>query len=166
MGTAERLRDERTGQFRGSRAGAGGLPLAPSPAPLLFPSAPQAASPGIELPALDDTARVQGLRTLLKAEHPGLVLDLSGPDRGGFVTLSLISVPRTLRGTGVATAVMGRLTAEADRHGWTLALSPDSSFGSSKARLVGFYGRFGFTPNRGGTRDFATRETMIRRPSR
>lgn len=156
------LQDPRTGQLRGSRAGARRTVAAPVSAPVPFPG--QAPRPGTGGVALADPGTVDELRAVLKADHPGLVLHLHGPDSAGFVTLSLISVPADQRGTGVASRVMERLTAAADRNGWPLALTPDASFGASKARLVAFYRRFGFVPNTGRSRDFTTREAMIRHP--
>lgn len=103
------------------------------------------------------------LRTSLVQQHPGLQLWLEGPDTGGYVTLSKIVVPT--RGAGVGTQVMEDIVRVADQHGWALALSPTSEFGSSKARLEQFYRRFGFVPNKGRSKDYATKETFIRPPS-
>ena len=73
-------------------------------------------------------------------------------------------MPEADRGAGVGSKVMSDLIAEADAKGVPLALSPTSDFGGSKARLMDFYQRFGFVPNKGANKDFATRETMIRPP--
>lgn len=104
-------------------------------------------------------------RKVVKAMYPDVMLQLSGDgSNGDFVTLNLIKVPEELRGMGVATNIMSELAAAADKHGWNLALSPSDDWKSSKLRLEVFYRRFGFRPNKGRTRDFGTRETMVRYP--
>ena len=98
----------------------------------------------------------------VKSRYPGIVLHFNGSESTGYATLENISVPKELRGQGIATKVMQELVDEADANGWNMALTPSSDFGSSKARLVKFYGSFGFVPNSGRNKDFTTRETMIR----
>ena len=100
----------------------------------------------------------------LEAKYPNVKLDISPPSAGGYATLGRIVVPEAERGAGVGSRVMSDLIAEADAKGVPLALSPTSDFGGSKARLMDFYQRFGFVPNKGANKDFATRETMIRAP--
>lgn len=69
------------------------------------------------------------------------------------------------RGQGNGTRFMEDLSRMADERGWTLALTPDTSFGaSSVSRLKKFYKRFGFKDNKGRNTDFYTSESMIRRP--
>ena len=58
---------------------------------------------------------------------------------------------------------MTDLVGYADENGLDIFLTPSEDFGGSKPRLEEFYGRFGFVPNKGQTRDFRSRETMIRR---
>ncbi len=82
--------------------------------------------------------------------------------RGGVVTVSKIVVPKEARGTGAGSQAMRSLVEYADKHGKTLALTPDSAFGGSKSRLVEFYKRFGFVENKGRNKDYAVSETMIR----
>lgn len=102
-------------------------------------------------------------RKVVKQLHPDVVLSLSGDGRNGdFVTLGLIKIPEAERGSGLGTKLMGELVKAADKNGWNLALSPSPDFGSSKVRLEVFYRRFGFVMNKGRSKDFATRETMIR----
>ncbi len=100
----------------------------------------------------------------LASKYPGIKLDISPPSTGGYATLGRIVVPEAERSRGLGSKVMADLIAEADAKGIPLALSPTSDFGGSKARLMEFYERFGFVPNKGKNKDFATRETMIRPP--
>lgn len=94
----------------------------------------------------------------------GVELSLSGgsePD--SYVTLQKIEVPQDKRGQGLASKVMEEFLAEADRNGWSVALSPDNTWGSSVTRLRKFYAGFGFVNNKGRAKDYRTRETMHRR---
>jgi len=89
--------------------------------------------------------------------------DLILSKNGNYVTLNKI-VANEL-GNGFGSKFMSDLVRIADKNGWTLALTPDMSFGaSSVGRLKKFYKRFGFIPNKGRKADFNTRETMIRKP--
>lgn len=83
----------------------------------------------------------------------------------GLVTLHKIVVPKDKRGEGVGSQAMAALTDHADKNGLRVALTPSSDFGGNKGRLVEFYKRHGFKENKGRSRDFSTRETMIREPS-
>ncbi|UKK52167.1 hypothetical protein L6472_06185 [Prevotella sp. E13-17] len=82
---------------------------------------------------------------------------------GDHVTLTDFIVDE--RGQGNGTRFMEDLTRLADEKGWTLALTPDTSFGASSiSRLKKFYKRFGLKDNKGRNTDFYTRESMVRRP--
>ena len=98
----------------------------------------------------------------IKSRYPGVVLHFSGSTNNGYATLDNITVPKDMRGQGIATKIMQELIDVADANGWNMALSPSADFGSSKARLVKFYGSFGFVPNSGRNKDYTTRETMLR----
>lgn len=97
----------------------------------------------------------------VKAEHPGVKLDLHRAS-AGHVVLSRIVTPQRSQGTG--SKIMRRIVDEADRHGHTLALTPSGDFGGSPARLKRFYARFGFVPNKGRNRDYEISEDMLRPP--
>ena len=69
------------------------------------------------------------------------------------------------QGKGHGTRFMEDLARLADEKGWTLTLTPDTSFGGTSVnRLKNFYKRFGFVNNKGRNTDFFTRDSMIRRP--
>lgn len=81
------------------------------------------------------------------------------------ITLSKVIVPEAERGKGVGTEFMTDLTQHADGAGKKIATTPSTDFGgTSVPRLVRFYRRFGFVPNKGPSRDFSTKETMVREP--
>lgn len=99
------------------------------------------------------------------SERHGVEVELSGgPDKDSYVVLNKIAVPEDRRGTGMGKKVMSEVVAEADRNGWQMGLTPDDEWGSSVPRLKRFYKEFGFVENKGRSRDFATRESMIRPP--
>lgn len=104
------------------------------------------------------TTRLQDTAEALKAQHPGLVLDLHrrGPDT---VVLETISVPAGRRRTGVGSAALRALCAEADRLGLTVELVVYDGLGTPRAALVKFYRDHGFV------RKFArSSATMLRIP--
>ena len=68
------------------------------------------------------------------------------------------------RNEGDGTAFMRDLVSMADKDGKVVALSPASDFGGSKPRLLEFYKRFGFVPNKGKNKDFTISESMYRIP--
>jgi GNAT superfamily N-acetyltransferase len=96
------------------------------------------------------------------AEAQGVRLDVSEGRNG--ITLSRIEVPQDARSQGVGSAIMKALEGYADSNGVPMALTPSGDFGGSVPRLQEFYQRFGFRPNVGRSRDFSTRESMIRQP--
>lgn len=86
--------------------------------------------------------------------------------KAGHTVLSNINVPKEFRGNGYASGFMDDLTKLADRDKTTLALSPSSDFGSSKSRLIDFYKKYGFVPNKGKNIDFTISESMIRKANK
>ena len=94
-----------------------------------------------------------------------LNLDHHVYENGNTITLSKIVVPESARNSGVGTQAMQQLIDYADQTGKQIALTPDKAFGAtSMSRLTDFYKQLGFTPNKGRSRDFSTKETMIRNP--
>ncbi len=84
----------------------------------------------------------------------------------GCLVLSSIEIYPDLRRQGNGSAFMTQLCAAADNNGWTIALTPDDYKGSSLSRLVKFYRRFGFVPNKGRKKDYSISEAMLRLPLR
>jgi len=98
----------------------------------------------------------------LKEKFPSIDFSLS--QRGDKATLSKVVVPKDARNSGIGSSFMDDLTRAADADGAQLALSPSGDFGGSKTRLVEFYKRFGFVPNKGKNIDFSISEAMRRDP--
>jgi len=101
----------------------------------------------------------------IKAKYPNVQLDIYGDAKKGF-ELGRIEIPETERSSGLGTAVMNDIIKMADDQGAVISLTPDKSFGgSSVSRLKKFYKKFGFVENKGKSKDFSTRNTMIRQPA-
>lgn len=98
----------------------------------------------------------------LQKQFPELTFDLM--QKGNRATLGRVVVPKEQRGQGRGTEFMQTLTRAADDEGTTLMLSPSSDFGGNKARLLEFYKRFGFVPNKGRNIDYEISESMYRLP--
>lgn len=90
----------------------------------------------------------------------GVELDIAA--QADYMVLSRIVVPEGQREQGVGTNVMQDLVDYADQNNLTLFATPTSDFGGAKTRLVKFYRRFGFVPNKGRNKDFRAAESMVR----
>lgn len=105
---------------------------------------------------------IDELRIAIESEYRGVSLWIHAADT--YLILARLVVPESERNNGIGTAIMLRILAEADSRGVPSALTPSNSYGGTLTRLRAFYRRFGFVPNRGRARDFATREAMVRTP--
>lgn len=114
---------------------------------------------------------VEELReSIVNTAEARIQLDLyerSGLDDEGnpMMVLGRMVVPPLARDEGVGTDVMQKITDWADENGFTVILTPSGDFGGSPKRLREFYSRFGFTLNKGKSRDFSHTEDMYRRPN-
>ena len=90
-------------------------------------------------------------------------VSLHGDAKKGYA-LSKIEVSGDERNAGQGTKAMQDIVDRMDAEGAIIALTPDDAFGGNKNRLIKFYKRFGFVPNKGRNKDFRFRETMIRYP--
>ena len=97
-------------------------------------------------------------------KYPDIRFELYPTEKTKKVYLTGFIVPFTMRGTGVGTAFMEDLVKLADQDGWTITLTPSSSYGGNVNRLKDFYKRFGFVFNKGSNRDFSHKEDMYRSP--
>jgi GNAT superfamily N-acetyltransferase len=83
----------------------------------------------------------------------------------GTITLSKIIVPPDARNQGVGSQALQHLADYADTTGQRIVLTPSKDFGATNlSRLADFYKNLGFKANKGRSRDFTTRESMIRDP--
>ena len=96
----------------------------------------------------------------------GVTLDLF-EGKNGDITIGKISVPKEKRGQGIGSQVMQDIIDYADANGKRLLLTPSTSFGAtSVSRLNDFYKGFGFVDNKSKNKDFSTKESMYRNPSK
>lgn len=102
------------------------------------------------------------VRTLV--DIPGALVDTVGPTRHGMVSLRLLTVDREVRGRGVGQAALSALCGCADEHGWTVRLAATDNLGSDVRRLVRWYARHGFVPDRAGTPMWPDHVPMVRIP--
>ncbi|KPI24634.1 hypothetical protein OV320_7839 [Actinobacteria bacterium OV320] len=107
---------------------------------------------------MSDDEFYANLSDALEREFPGVRLHIYWSEITHVVKVMSIQVENKRQGTG--TEVMRRICAVADEKGHRIALTPDTSWGSSKAGLVRFYGRLGFIRNR----DTSISNTLIRNP--
>ena len=77
-----------------------------------------------------------------------------------YLELTRIVVPKEKRSEGIGTKVMNDIISYAKKTKKDIFLTPSSDFGGSKGRLIQFYKSFGFKDNKGGNRDFRSRESM------
>ena len=86
----------------------------------------------------------------------------------GDIHLDSLIVPKALRKQGIGSKVMKELVELADEHKLriilTVAHKDDDMGTTSRARLISFYKRFGFTENKGRNIDFRVMSSMIYRP--
>ena len=81
----------------------------------------------------------------------------------GIVEVSVVKTPKEFRGQGSARTAMQEFLRQADENGVAVALTAEPmEAGVSKAGLERFYKSLGFQSNRGPSRDFGTRATMLR----
>jgi predicted GNAT family acetyltransferase len=101
---------------------------------------------------------------ILDQKYPDIRFELYPNDKAKRVYLTGFIVPYTMRGQGVGSSFMNDLIKIADENGWTITLTPSSSYGGNVTRLKQFYKGFGFVENKGQNRDFSHREDMYRSP--
>ena len=147
------LTPETLGLLLTSGPAMGGL-LAPKGSVGVFGGRPPQTEARVAAKSLDEVREAWDAAKIAHAVH----------ENNDVITLSKIVVPKEERGQGIGTSAMQSLIDYADATGKRIALSPSSDFGGSKARLVDFYKRFGFSPNKGRTKDFSISESMIREP--
>jgi GNAT superfamily N-acetyltransferase len=98
------------------------------------------------------------------AKHYLSHLDTSSVRDALIIGIDRIQVDEAHRGEGHGENAMRAVCDWADQNGYTLALTPDPTWGSSKKRLASWYRTHGFRSNEGRHKDFRVRHTMIREP--
>ena len=80
------------------------------------------------------------------------------------IRLSRIIINDESKNKGIGTKIMNDLVSYADNNKKIVTLTPSSDFGGNKNRLVQFYKRFGFKPNKGVHKSYEYMDGMIRWP--
>jgi len=85
----------------------------------------------------------------------------------GFLELDKIIISEDQRNKGTGTKMMKEVISFADSRGLTIALTPSKSYGATSVeRLKSFYKGLGFVENKGSNKDFSTKQSMLKLPSR
>ena len=79
--------------------------------------------------------------------------------------MRIVKIPKELKGQGIAKSIMKEILSIADKNNIILSLTPTNEFGSSKARLIDFYKKFGFVMNKGKNKNYQISNTMLRLPN-
>lgn len=100
----------------------------------------------------------------LRNKYTKYLIGLDIYENKDSLILSKIVINPELRNDGVGTKIMTDLITYADKNKQIIALTPSSDFGGNKAKLIQFYRRFGFKPNKGYHKSFQYMQSMIRYP--
>jgi GNAT superfamily N-acetyltransferase len=105
------------------------------------------------MPVKLSSTKVEKFESYIKKTYEGVVFELMGTHNlllENAIELTWIIVPDRKRGIG--TAIMRELCEFADRHAAEIRLTPaskgDNAATTSRARLIRFYKRFGFNPDK------------------
>jgi tRNA(Met) C34 N-acetyltransferase TmcA len=100
----------------------------------------------------------------LREKYEEYLQDLFIYENKGSLRLSSIIIKPEYRNSGVGSKIMSDLVDYADKNGQIIALTPSSDYGGNKNKLIQFYKRFGFKPNKGVHKSYQFMDTMIRYP--
>jgi len=89
-------------------------------------------------------------------------VDLDIYEYPSHIELKRIVVPIESRGKGIGSKVMNDLIKYSNNIKKDIFTTPSSDFGGSKSRLIQFYKSFGFKSNSGSSRDFRSKESMVK----
>ena len=114
-------------------------------------------------PLIQEAKKYKSAEEFVKSKNPKIELEIF--EDAKEITLQKILVKPNERSAGIGTKAMEDLIGYADKNNKRILLTPSKDYGaSSVSRLTKFYKNFGFVENKGGKRDFSTRESMIRKP--
>jgi len=85
-------------------------------------------------------------------------------ERKDHINVSLVVVKKEYRGQGIGRDIFNDIIEYSNLVGKSITLSPDSKFGTSKAKLSKFYKSLGFVLNKGKNKDFSISDLMYRNP--
>ena len=104
------------------------------------------------------------LEDILNKKYGNVLEELFISEKVDSMRLHSIILKGDVKEEGYGTQIMNDIITYADQNNKIVTLTASNSYGSSKTRLIGFYKRFGFVPNKGRNKDFRFQDTMIREP--
>lgn len=104
------------------------------------------------------------IEALLNGKYSEVLDELFITEKDDYLRLHSIILRDDVKESGYGTQIMNDIIKYADDNNKIVTLTASNSYGSSKGRLINFYKRFGFVPNKGRNKDFRFQDTMIREP--
>ncbi len=104
------------------------------------------------------------IEDILRAKYENCLDGLDIYENKTSLKLSRIIIKQECRNNGIGSKVMNDLIEYANSNNQIVVLTPASDFGGNKNRLIQFYKRFGFKPNKGHYKNFQFQDSMIRYP--
>jgi predicted GNAT family N-acyltransferase len=104
------------------------------------------------------------IEEILNNKFSDYLIGLDIYEDGKSIKLTRIVIKDEFRGSGVGSDIMSDLINYADNNKKIITLTPSSDFGGNKNRLIQFYKRFGFKPNKGVHKSYEYMDAMIRWP--
>jgi GNAT superfamily N-acetyltransferase len=104
------------------------------------------------------------IERILNDKYSDYLVGLDIYEDSKSLKLSRIVIKDEFKNRGIGTDIMNDLITYADDNKKIVTLTPSSDFGGNKNRLVQFYKKFGFKPNKGVHKSYEYMDTMIRWP--
>jgi len=104
------------------------------------------------------------IESLLNGKYNDVLDELFITEKDDYLRLHSILLKDDVKESGYGTQIMNDIIKYADDNNKIVTLTASASYGSAKGRLIDFYKRFGFVPNKGRNKDFRFQDTMIREP--
>jgi hypothetical protein len=104
------------------------------------------------------------IEALLNGKYNDVLDELFITEKDDYLRLHSIILKDGVKQSGYGTQIMSDIVKYADDNNKIVTLTASDSYGSNKGRLIKFYKRFGFVPNKGRNKDYRFQDTMIRTP--
>ena len=104
------------------------------------------------------------IERILNDKYSDYLVGLDIYEDSKSLKLSRIVIKDEFKNRGIGTDIMNDLITYADDNKKIVTLTPSSDFGGNNNRLVQFYKKFGFKPNKGVHKSYEYMDTMIRWP--
>lgn len=104
------------------------------------------------------------IEQILNDKYSDYLVGLDIYEDSKSLKLSRIVIKDEFKNRGIGTDIMNDLITYADDNKKIVTLTASSDFGGNKNRLVQFYKKFGFKPNKGVHKSYEYMDAMIRWP--